>query len=321
VAGVVIEGGLERGQQRLFILDDYDMQRFEDLDENKKKSLGAVPEDLRVTKDGRVWMLDKSSKEDPAAEALAAQAAAEGDDAPRKARTRIAFRQPRENIDFVFYDSGSELIPRGKHLAVHAGDRVHAGEKLCEGAEDPTDILRVTGVESVQEYLVTEIQKVYRLQGVTISDKHIECIVRQMMRKVVVTHPGDTDFLEQEDVSKTRFRVENERMMAEGKISATCIPLLLGITRSSLGTDSFISAASFQETTKVLTKAAVEGSHDPLIGLKENVKMGRLIPSGTGAPHLRGLKAKDLDAEASLKEQDLAVVAFADETDEGAVDF
>jgi DNA-directed RNA polymerase subunit beta' len=191
----------------------------------------------------------------------------------------------------------SVLIPRGKHLSVHPGDKVRVGEKLCDGSVDPHDILRVLGVEAVQRHVVDEIQSVYRLQGVGISDKHIECIVRQMMRKVRVKDPGDTRFLPDEEVSKTRLRIENDEVKATGGKEATYIPMMLGITKSSLGTDSFISAASFQETTKILTKASVEGASDELIGLKENVILGRLIPSGTGASHLRNVVVKDLDAE------------------------
>ena len=153
------------------------------------------------------------------------------------------------------------------------------------------------GVEEVQRHLVDEIQAVYRLQGVAISDKHIECIVRQMMRKVKVKDPGDTEFLPEEDVSKIRLRLQNEYLQSEDKRPASYQPMLLGITKSSLGTDSFISAASFQETTKILTRAAIEGRRDELVGLKENVIMGRLIPSGTGALHLRNVEVRDTDAE------------------------
>jgi DNA-directed RNA polymerase subunit beta' len=195
------------------------------------------------------------------------------------------------------------MIPRGKHIFVHETERVHAGDKLCEGSINPHDILRVLGVNAVQEYLVQEIQAVYRLQGVSISDKHIECIVRQMMRKVKVKNPGDTGFLEQEDVSKVVLRIENESMAEKSLSKATYTPMLLGITKSSLGTDSFISAASFQETTKVLTRAAIEGRTDDLVGLKENVIMGRLIPSGTGSKHLKNLRVRDLDAEFPVEEE------------------
>ncbi len=193
--------------------------------------------------------------------------------------------------------SETYLIPRGKHLTVHPGDRVRSGDKLCDGPVDPHDILKIAGDAAVQQYLTQEIQSVYKLQGVTIDDKHIESIVRQMMRKVRVVDPGDTQLLEKEDVSKAKLRVANRKAMEEGKRQATFSPLLLGITKASLGTDSFISAASFQETTKVLTAAAVEGKVDFLEGLKENVIMGRLIPSGTGSPIINGIRIRDLDAE------------------------
>ncbi|MFA6622640.1 MAG: DNA-directed RNA polymerase subunit beta' [Fibrobacteraceae bacterium] len=195
----------------------------------------------------------------------------------------------------------SVLVPRGRHLAVHEGDRVRAGQKICDGSVDPHDILRVQGPEEVQRHLVNEIQAVYRLQGVSIADKHIECIVRQMMRKVRITDPGDSDLLPDDEISKARLRTKNEKLLAEGKKTASYAPMLLGITKSSLATDSFISAASFQETTKILTHAAIEGSVDPLLGLKENVIMGRLIPCGTGARHLRNVKVTDADAEAEAE--------------------
>ena len=192
----------------------------------------------------------------------------------------------------------SYLIPRGKHVTVHPGDRVRSGDKLCDGPVDPHDILRISGDAEVQRYLVEEIQAVYRLQGVTISDKHIECIVRQMMRKVVIENPGDTELLEGEEISKARLREENNRIGAKNGAAATFRPLLLGITKASLATDSFISAASFQETTKVLTHAAIAGKMDTLEGLKENVIMGHLIPSGTGNMRVNDVRVKDLDAEA-----------------------
>jgi len=153
---------------------------------------------------------------------------------------------------------------------------------LCEGSVDPHDILLIKGANAVQEYLVNEIQEVYRLQGVKINDKHIETIVRQMLQKVRVDEPGDTTFLEGEIVDKNTFREENESVLMEGGEPATFQPLLLGITKASLSTESFISAASFQETTKVLTEAAVSGKTDFLKGLKENVIIGHLIPAGTG---------------------------------------
>ncbi|MBD3170682.1 MAG: DNA-directed RNA polymerase subunit beta' [candidate division Zixibacteria bacterium] len=182
-------------------------------------------------------------------------------------------------------DEGEEkeyLIPQGKHLRVHPGDRVYAGDRLCEGPIDPHDILSINGVNAVQEYLVNEIQEVYRLQGVGINDKHIEVIVRQMLQKVRVEDVGDTNFLEGDQVDKLQFREENEKVITEGGEPATFQPLLMGITKAALSTESFISAASFQETTKVLTDAAIHGKHDYLNGLKENVIIGHLIPAGTG---------------------------------------
>jgi DNA-directed RNA polymerase subunit beta' len=173
-------------------------------------------------------------------------------------------------------------IPHGKHLLVHDGDRVKAADRLCEGPINPHDILRIKGAAAVQEYLVNQIQEVYRLQGVRINDKHIEVIVRQMLQKVRVEHPGDTKFIEGEQVDRIDLREENERVINEGGQPATFQPLLLGITKASLSTTSFISAASFQETTRVLTEAAVWGKRDRLLGLKENVIVGRLIPAGTG---------------------------------------
>ena len=171
-------------------------------------------------------------------------------------------------------------LPRGVHVNVQEGDRVHAGEPLMDGPSNPHDILSVLGEKALQSYLVNEIQEVYRLQGVTINDKHIEVVVRQMMRWVKVEEVGDTEFLVDEQVDKVRFLEENERIIADGGNPATGRAMLLGITKASLSTDSFISAASFQETTRVLTEASISGKVDHLRGLKENVTMGRLIPAG-----------------------------------------
>jgi DNA-directed RNA polymerase subunit beta' len=173
-------------------------------------------------------------------------------------------------------------VPAGKHLRVHEGDRVRAGDRLTEGPVNPHDILRIKGPRAVQEYLMNEIQEVYRLQGVKINDKHIGVIVRQMLQKIRVVDPGDTDFLEGEHVDKLVFRERNERARKKGGKPATSEPLLLGITKASLTTQSFISAASFQETTRVLTDAAMRGAKDDLLGLKENIIIGHLIPAGTG---------------------------------------
>ena len=167
-------------------------------------------------------------------------------------------------------------------LRVHEGDRVRAGDRLTEGPVNPHDILRIKGPRAVQEYLLNEVQEVYRLQGVKINDKHIGVIVRQMLQKVRVVDPGDTDFLEEQNVDKVPFRERNERVIKKGGQPATSEPLLLGITKASLTTQSFISAASFQETTRVLTDAAIRGARDDLLGLKENIIIGHLIPAGTG---------------------------------------
>jgi len=189
------------------------------------------------------------------------------------------------------------VVPHGKHLSVQEGDRVRKGQPIAEGSLSLNDILGILGEEELQRHLIDEIQSVYRLQAVTISDKHIECIVRQMMRKVTITDPGQSKFLTGEDVSRIELRIENSKLQEEGKDIAVAAPLLLGITKAALAMDSFIAAASFQETTKVLTKATIAGSKDKLLGLKENVIMGRVVPCGTGALHLRNLEIKDSDVK------------------------
>ncbi|HYJ88352.1 MAG TPA: DNA-directed RNA polymerase subunit beta', partial [Pyrinomonadaceae bacterium] len=205
-------------------------------------------------------------------------------------------------------DDGEEReydIPRGTHINVQEGDRVRAGEALMDGPLNPHDILRVLGMQRLQEYLVNEIQEVYRLQGVNINDKHIEVIVRQMLRWVKIKEVGDTDFLLEEQVDRFRFTDENERVVGNDGEVAQAEPLLLGITKASLSTESFISAASFQETTRVLTEAAISGRIDYLRGLKENVIMGRLIPAGTGMEYYRNV---DIDRDESMdqaRERDL----------------
>jgi DNA-directed RNA polymerase subunit beta' len=173
-------------------------------------------------------------------------------------------------------------VPVGKHLRVHEGDQVRAGDRLSEGPVNPHDILRIKGPRAVQEYLLNEVQEVYRLQGVKINDKHIGTIVRQMLQKVRITDSGDSHFLEGEHIDRGTFREANQKILAKGGTPARSEPLLLGITKASLTTQSFISAASFQETTRVLTDAAVRGARDELIGLKENIIIGHLIPAGTG---------------------------------------
>jgi DNA-directed RNA polymerase subunit beta' len=181
-------------------------------------------------------------------------------------------------------------VIRGKHISVHDGDFVKAGEALMDGPSNPHDILRILGTHELAKYLVDEIQEVYKLQGVKINDKHIEAIVRQMLKRVRISEIGDTNFLVDDQVEKYIFEQENERVMKEGGKPATADPMFLGITKASLITDSFISAASFQETTKVLTQAAIAGKVDRLLGLKENVIMGRLIPAGTGLSRFKGLQ-------------------------------
>jgi DNA-directed RNA polymerase subunit beta' len=194
---------------------------------------------------------------------------------------------------FVTADDGEQKeyqLPRGAHINVQEAERVRAGEPLMDGPIDPHDILKVRGEKELQRYLVDEIQEVYRLQGVNINDKHIEVIVRQMMRWVKVEDVGDTEFLIDEVVDKFRFMAQNDKLTVDGKKPASGHPLLLGITKASLSTDSFISAASFQETTRVLTEAAISGKIDYLRGLKENVIMGRLIPAGTGMEFYRRVR-------------------------------
>jgi DNA-directed RNA polymerase subunit beta' len=203
-------------------------------------------------------------------------------------------------------DDGSEReydIPRGTHINVQEEDRVRSGEPLMDGPLNPHDILRVLGMEALQNYLVNEIQEVYRLQGVNINDKHIEVIVRQMLRWVKIKEVGDTEFLLEEQVDRFRYEDENARVREEGGQTSVGEPLLLGITKASLSTDSFISAASFQETTRVLTEAAISGRVDYLRGLKENVIMGRLIPAGTGMKYYRNVKVAP-DATENRKIED-----------------
>ncbi len=204
-------------------------------------------------------------------------------------------------------DAAEELIPKWRHVNVFEGEHVEKGEVIAEGELNPHDVLRLRGIPALAEYLVQEIQDVYRLQGVKINDKHIEVIIRQMLRKVLITNPGDTKFLKGEQVERTRIAEENTQIMADDGQPATWESELLGITKASLVTESFISAASFQETTRVLTEAAVRGSRDDLRGLKENVIVGRLIPAGTGQAYhdarRRHRKGESLTARMSLEER------------------
>ena len=206
------------------------------------------------------------------------------------------------------------LIPKGRHLSVQEGDRIEKGEYLLDGHPAPHDILAIKGVEELANYLVNEIQEVYRLQGVTINDKHIEVIVRQMLQKTEIEDPGSTDYLKGEQVDRLDLDEVNTAVVAAGGQPATGQPVLLGITKASLQTRSFISAASFQETTRVLTDAAVNGKVDALEGLKENVIVGRLIPAGTGGTLTRlGKVASHRDDLILEERQRAAAEQFAQE--------
>jgi DNA-directed RNA polymerase subunit beta' len=203
------------------------------------------------------------------------------------------------------------LIPKGKHVSVQEGDRVIAGEALMDGVHNPHDLLTIKGEKALARYLVDQVQEVYRLQGVKINDKHLEVIVRQMLRRVMIKSPGDTVFIADEQVDRLRFSEENERVVSGGGVPAQGEPLLMGITKASLTTQSFISAASFQETTRVLTEASIAGKTDYLLGLKENVIMGRLVPSGTGLPMYKKLGIKS-EAYAPVQIQEGEVEDFVD---------
>ena len=206
---------------------------------------------------------------------------------------QVRFEEIKKNRHAVIYnkETGEEksyLIPFGSRVRVEEGQIIEAGDMITEGSVNPHDVLAIKGTDAVQNYLIQEVQRVYRMQGVDINDKHIEVIVRQMMKKVRVEDAGDTKLLPSSLVEKVDFEIENEKIrerIANGETElqeATCVPVLLGITKASLATDSFLSAASFQETTKVLTEAAIKGKVDPLMGLKENVIIGKLVPAGTG---------------------------------------
>ena len=216
---------------------------------------------------------------------------------------------------YIKADTGEEQsysIPLLRHVIIREGERVKAGERITDGSISPHDILRVKGEKAVQEFLLSEIQEVYRLQGVKINDKHIESIIRQMLKKVVIEEVGNTRFLFGQQVDKWRFQEENRKTIEKGGEPATAKPKLLGITKASLGTESFISAASFQETTRVLTDAAIRGRRDYLRGLKENVIMGLLIPAGTGVPVYRNIDVEPLDTEI-IREREAAESEPAEE--------
>ena len=201
-------------------------------------------------------------------------------------------------------DEKEYLIPKGKHVSVQEGDRVMAGEALMDGVNNPHDLLMIKGEKELARYLVDEVQEVYRLQGVKINDKHMEVIVRQMLRRVMIKDPGDTSFIADEQVERLRFQEENDRVVAKGGKPAQGEPILMGITKASLSTQSFISAASFQETTRVLTEASLAGKTDYLRGLKENVIMGRLIPAGTGLSMYKKLGIKTVGEDLAPSDED-----------------
>ena len=226
-------------------------------------------------------------------------------------------KRKREIIvtDFETGNSKTYLIPYGSRIKVTEGQVIEAGDELTEGSVNPHDILKIKGVRAVQDYMIQEVQRVYRLQGVEINDKHVEVIVRQMLKKIRVEESGDSDVLPGVSMDVLDFNDMNEALIAEGKRPAEGKQVMLGITKASLATDSFLSAASFQETTKVLTEAAINGKVDHLIGLKENVIIGKLIPAGTGMKRYRSVKlntdahmieepteAEDENAEITLSE-------------------
>ena len=218
-------------------------------------------------------------------------------------------------------ESKAYLIPYGSRIKIQDGVYLEAGDELTEGSVNPHDILKIKGLRAVQDYMIQEVQRVYRLQGVEINDKHIEVIVRQMLKKIRIEERGDTEFLPGTMVDVLEFNEVNEQMEAEGKEPATGEQIMLGITKASLATESFLSAASFQETTKVLTEAAIKGKVDHLIGLKENVIIGKHIPAGTGMKKYRDVQLNtELEAEEEAEELDEsdAVEAEAVETAESA---
>ena len=208
------------------------------------------------------------------------------------------------------------LISKEKQILVHDGQVVNRGETIVDGSVDPHDILRLKGIEELARYIVQEVQEVYRLQGVKISDKHIEVIIRQMLRRVNIVDPGETRFITGEQVERAEVMAVNEKALADGKEPARFENILLGITKASLSTDSFISAASFQETTRVLTEAAIMGKQDDLRGLKENVIVGRLIPAGTGLTYHRTRRRQWAEQQAAQAGETVATAPVETSADE-----
>ena len=232
----------------------------------------------------------------------------------------VSFSKTEKKTDIVITDdegnSKAYPVSRDTRVKVQEGQVVVKGEEITEGSENPHDIVRILGVRAVQDYMLREVQKVYRIQGVDINDKHIELIVRQMLKKIVIESAGDSDFLPGSQVDTLEFTEVNEKLEEEGKRKATGTPIILGITKASLATNSFLSAASFQETTKVLTDAAINGKVDPLIGLKENVIIGKLIPAGTGMKRYQNVELDTAAAYDEIEESDDEVLSFTEDSDE-----
>ena len=238
----------------------------------------------------------------------------------------VTIKDTKKKREIVITDnetgnSKTYLIPYGSRIKVQDGQVLEAGDELTEGSINPHDILKIKGVRAVQDYMIQEVQRVYRLQGVEINDKHVEMIVRQMLKKVKVEESGDSDVLPGTSMDVLEFNDMNERLIAEGKKPAEGKQVMLGITKASLATDSFLSAASFQETTKVLTEAAINGKVDHLIGLKENVLIGKLIPAGTGMKRYRSVKLDtDMGAEEeSVSEEEENIPMTEDVNDMGEI--
>ena len=236
----------------------------------------------------------------------------------------VSFAKTEKKTDIVITDddgnSKAYPVSRDTRVKVQEGQIVVKGEEITEGSENPHDIVRILGVRAVQDYVLREVQKVYRIQGVEINDKHIELIVRQMLKKIVIESPGDSEFLTGSQVDTIEFTEVNEKLEEEGKTPATGTSIILGITKASLATNSFLSAASFQETTKVLTDAAINGKVDPLIGLKENVIIGKLIPAGTGMKRYQNIELdsnervrKEIEEEAAERAKEEAASDISDD--------
>ena len=230
----------------------------------------------------------------------------------------VSFSKTEKKTDIVITDdegnSKAYPVSRDTRVKVQEGQVVAKGEEITEGSENPHDIVRILGVRAVQDYMLREVQKVYRIQGVDINDKHIELIVRQMLKKIVIDSAGDSEFLPGSQVDTLEFTEVNEKLEEEGKMKATGTPIILGITKASLASTSFMSAASFQETTKVLTDAAINGKIDPLIGLKENVIIGKLIPAGTGMKRYQNVELDTATAYDDIEEDE--VLSFTEDGEE-----